>query len=120
MVDELTITQNVFFSIEGGGGGSGGGHFTPQASMCSDMNLDHTDDHSHLGVAAHMGGGLTVPDATSPCSVTKTLLAKLTIRKPSILSITSNLSSPGVNQINGAGSLGGSLTDIHDIKSKCK
>ena len=86
--------------------------------MCSDMNLDHTDDHSHMGVVTHMGGGLTVPDATSPCSVTKTLLAKLTIRKPSILSITSNLSSPGINQINGAGSLGGSLTDIHDIKSK--
>ena len=94
-----------------------GGHFTPQASMCSDLNLEHTgEDH---GVSSGRGG-LSVPDAASPCSVTKTLLAKLTIRKPSILSITSNLSSPGATQAHVGDNFGGSLTDIHDIKRKSR
>ena len=95
-----------------------GGHFTPQASMCSDLNLEHTGEDHGVSSGRGGGGGLSVPDAASPCSVTKTLLAKLTIRKPSILSITSNLSSPGATQANVGDNFGGSLTDIHDIKRK--
>ena len=54
-------------------------------------------------------------DSSSPSLMARSLLGKLAIRKPSILSITSNLSSPGGNGSGGEnrnGHFGGSLEDI--------
>ena len=54
-------------------------------------------------------------DSSSPSLMARSLLGKLAIRKPSILSITSNLSSPGGNGSGGEnknGRFGGSLEDI--------
>ena len=54
-------------------------------------------------------------DSSSPSLMARSLLGKLAIRKPSILSITSNLSSPGGRGSDGEnknGRFGGSLEDI--------
>ena len=61
-------------------------------------------------------------DSSSPSLMARSLLGKLAIRKPSILSITSNLSSPGAT--NGVsehrnGRFGGSLEDVEKGKPNC-
>ena len=51
-------------------------------------------------------------DSSSPSLMAKSLLGKLAIRKPSILSIASNLSSPGANGSSGENKFGGSLENM--------
>ena len=77
------------------------------------------EDISALSLLAPSNGHGGPADASSPSLMAKSLLGKLALRKPSILSITSNLSSPG-----GGGSgaenrnvpFGGSLEDVEKGK----
>ena len=102
-----------------------GGH---HQSMCSESNVEVGGMLSQMGSTffgeesgSHSllqpSGGQGPADSTSPSLIARSLLGKLAIRKPSILSITSNLSSPGASGgENRNGHFGGSLEDIEKGK----
>ena len=73
---------------------------TPQVSIASDG-----DAIAAGNLAAHAGGGggggierRSSSFDISPSAAARSLLSKLSVRKPSILSISSNASSPGANE----------------------
>ena len=75
------------------------------------------EDISALSLLAPSNGGPA--DASSPSLMAKSLLGKLALRKPSILSITSNLSSPGRGDSGAENKnvpFGGSLEDVEKGK----
>ena len=102
------------------------GHHHHQ-SMCSESNVESgvggmlsNAGSTYFGeeITAHSlltpsGPGAPAVDSTSPSLLAKSLLGKLALRKPSILSITSNLSSPGASGGEGkGGQLGGSIENM--------
>lgn len=82
------------------------------SQMGSTFFGEETGSHSLL----QPSGGQAPADSSSPSLMARSLLGKLAIRKPSILSITSNLSSPGATGSGGENKIGGSLEDIEKGK----
>ena len=77
------------------------------------------EDISALSLLAPSNGHGGPADASSPSLMAKSLLGKLALRKPSILSITSNLSSPGRGDSGAENKnvpFGGSLEDVEKGK----
>ena len=111
------INQNFFQLIYFTGGHNQASHQDSShesGGMLSQMGStffgEENVSHSLLPPGAHAPA-----DSSSPSLMARSLLGKLAIRKPSILSITSNLSSPGGNGSGGEnknGHFGGSLEDV--------
>ena len=100
------------------------GHHHHQ-STCSESNAEAgglsqmmfgEDGGTQQSLLTPSSGMLHGPaESSSPSLMAKSLLGKLTIRKPSLLSIASNLSSPGAAGSGGEnknGQFGGSLENI--------
>ena len=84
--------KSEFFAGCGGGGGSGGVYgrqYTPQVSICS---AEAANAPNGLEVGGLSGGH---SELASPSVVARSLLNRLSVRKPSLLSLSSNASSNG-------------------------
>lgn len=124
--DAVVESGGAASGVGGCGGTAGGGHRAVSIAAASMMLSNHhhssyfSDDGS---LTTANPSGLNVLDSNSPGAMAKSLFGKLAIRKPSILSIASNLSSPGGGGDAAGGSrrdFGGSLEDIHRKSEHCR